>query len=253
MTNRQNDIEAAFARAKVPLKITRDSLNQRLVRGGGQIVQMDIATSGGGETVRMNLPADEDVDVRVLGGDPGEQQVVVLVKEPDRTFVERVWNRRTREHELRGRRVPGGKRRFLVGMDEQHLFIAQLDAESKATSVKQAHENLRPRGVPAGRRAKKLKVRRTGEWFLIPATAAEVEKIEAQVSRFGVRKKVGIGAARGLMRGRPHVVSESVIVGGTEFVRGRILHPDHKVVKLKTWHRVLMNTEDRSVSAQWVD
>ena len=30
-------------------------------------------------------------------------------------------------------------------------------------------------------------------------------------------------------------------------------NPDHKVVKLRAWHRVLMNTEDRSVGAQWVD
>ena len=120
----KQEIEAAFARANVPLNITEQSLNRSLVRGGGQMVQMAIVADRGGETISMNLPDGEDVDVRVLGGDPKEQQVVVMVKEPVREFVERFYNRDTMRTEERTRKTPGATRRFLVGMDECHLFIA---------------------------------------------------------------------------------------------------------------------------------
>jgi hypothetical protein len=263
--NDKRNIEAAFARANVPLEITTGSLNRRLVKGGAEIVQLDIGNRRGKETILMNLP--EDGDVRVLGGDSDHQQVVVMVKEPEREFVERFWNRVTAKTEDRTRKTPGATRRFLMGMDEQHLFIAQLSESSNATSVKQAHETLRPRTVPKGRKAKKQKVRRTGEWFLIPATLSEIAQVEDHIKVYGVRKKVGIGTGNGRrLAGRPHVVTESVLVGKvgfvrTEFVRGRILHPEHKVVKLKTWHKVQMNTEDRAVVSpaaprrisRWVD
>jgi hypothetical protein len=32
------------------------------------------------------------------------------------------------------------------------------------------------------------------------------------------------------------------------YVRGEIRHPDHKTVCLEYWHRVLMNTENRSMA-----
>jgi hypothetical protein len=263
MSDKQN-IEAAFARANVPLKISERTLNRRIVRGAGQMVEMAIIQGNGGETISMVLPDGEDADVRVIGGDPDLQQVVVMVKEPERVFTERNYNWKTRKHEEVSRKVPKATRKFLVGMDECHLFIAQMNGSAKGTSVKQVHEDLRPREVPKPKQAKKLKIKRTGEWFLIPATKVEVESIEGHTKTFGVRKKVGIGSLMGRMRGRPHVVTESVIVSvpvrpgstnvaRTEFVRGRILHPDHKVVKLKTWHRVIMNTEDRTAGSQWVD
>ena len=91
--NDKRNIEAAFARANVPLEITAGSLNRRLVRGGTEIVQMDIGHRRGRETILMNIP--EDGDVRVLGGNSDHQQVVVMVKEPEREFVERIWNRAT--------------------------------------------------------------------------------------------------------------------------------------------------------------
>ena len=263
MSDKRN-IEAAFARANVPLQISERTLNRRLIRGGGQMVEMAITETGKGETISMVLPEGEDVDVRVLGGDPDLQQVVVMVKEPPRTFVARVYNRQTFKSEERVRKGPEATRRFLVGMDECHLFIAQMNGSATGTSVKQVHEDLRPREVPGPKKAKKLKIKRTGEWFLIPATVSEVKDIESYVQSFGVKKKVGIGSHLGRMRGRPHVVTESVVLRQgrpdglpgtvfTEFVRGRILHPDHKVVKLKEWHRVIMNTEDRTAGSQWVD
>jgi hypothetical protein len=44
-----------------------------------------------------------------------------------------------------------------------------------------------------------------------------------------------------------------VDTSGTEFVRGKIHHPDHAVVELKVWHRVQMNSENRDAGSRWVD
>lgn len=242
------EIEAAFARANVPLRITNRSLNRNIVRGARDIVQMDIGRdSKGKETIRMNIP--DGGDVRVLGGDADHQQVVVMVHEPELKFEEQIWNPITAKMETRIRRTPEGNRRFLVGMDECHLFIAQLT--TNCTTVKQAHEGLRPKTMPKGRKAKKAKVKRTGEYFLAPITVSERIVVADHIKAFGVERKVGLGTGKG--RGRPHVVDERIRIKGIEFARGKIRHPDHAVVELKDWHRVSINTEDRSADARWVD
>jgi hypothetical protein len=140
-------------------------------------------------------------------------------------------------------------RRFLVGEDESHLFVAQLSIP--ASTVAEAHETLRPREL-GGRK----KVRRQGEWFFVPATREEHELIRRRL-RVGRVTNARIGAHLA-MRGRPHVVDELVQLRYedgrlVEFVRGRVRHPDHEVLELKDWVRVVMNTEDRSVGATWVD
>lgn len=222
------------------------------------------------------MPERDEAEVKVLGIDSRINQAVLMVHEPEREFVERVWNPDTRELEDVARKTSEAKRRFLVGMDECHLFIAQLT--SPATSVQQAHEGLRPRSVPAGRAAKKLKIVRQGEWFFQPANGGELERIQRHVARSGVERNVAIGRGRGLLRGRPHVVSESVLLvvnqsmtpvvrrGRTvgvqtfretlEFVRGRVKHPDHHVVEFYEWQKVFLNTEDRQTLSRfssWVD
>lgn len=256
--NAKETVAAAFAKANVPLRITSSSLNRNLRLGNRQIVQMAIVKDrGGNESVQMNIPESDDITVKPLGTDPKNQQVLLLVHEPARRVTQTIYDQRKRDFVTETINVPDMKRRFLVGMDECHLFIAQMSNDAKSTSVKQAHSALRPTSVPAGRQAKKQKIIRTGEWFLIPATPNEEQEIKSTIKAYGVHKNVGIGTHLRLSRGRPHVVSESVIVtigvAKVEFVRGRIVHPDHKVVHLKTWHRVMMNTENRSAGANWVD
>lgn len=229
-------IAAQFDRARVPLAVSAEPLN-RFVRDGHRIVQLDIdRKSGRREQIRLFVPKDDAVDVRVLGIDRDLRQVVVMVKEAERRFVERVWDRAQRKYVEVERKSPSARRRFLVGMDEGHLFVAQLT--SQATTVRQAHEGLRPAAVPAGRAARRQKVVRQGEWFFTPVTVDEARRIDAHVRVYGVARDVAIGG-RSRGRGRPHVVSESVTVkdapadltstASTEFVRGRVLHPDHKV------------------------
>jgi len=266
-------LKANLARAGIPSKVSNRAFLGNVT---GRIVQMDILKNGKREELRISVPEGDEAEVKVLGIDPTIQQAVLMVHEPERAFVERVWNPDKREHEDVVRKTSEEKRRFLVGMDECHLFVAQLT--SPATSVKQAHEGLRPRDVPAGKAAKKLKVVRQGEWFFQPATDQELRQIERHAKAYGVERNVRIGRGRGSMRGRPHVVSESVLLvlrstrtpvvrnGRTvgeettretlEFAKGHVRHPDHRVVDLAGWHKVFMNTEDRATLSRftsWVD
>lgn len=266
-------LRANLARARIPARV---SCVPFLGNVRGRIVQMDILRNDGKEELRVSVPQGDQAEVKVLSIDPGIQQAVLMIHEPEREFVERVWNPEKRESEDVVRTTSEAKRRFLVGMDECHLFIAQLT--KPATTVKQAHEGLRPRSVPAGRAARKLGIVRQGEWFFQPASPGELERVERHVAANGVERNVRIGRGRGWMPGRPHVVSESVLLvlnetrtpvrrrGRTvafetvretlELVRGRIKHPDHRTIELHGWHKVFLNTEDRQTLSRfssWVD
>lgn len=250
-------LKANLARAGIPARVSHRSFLGGTV--GGRIVQMDILKNKKAEELRISVPSGDEAEVKVLGIDKTLNQAVIMVHEPEKEFVETFWNPDTRRHESRTRKTRDEKRRFLVGMDECHLFIAQLTGG--ATSVKQAHDNLRPRNVPAGKAAKKRKIKRQGEWFFTPATDSEIEKIEEHIRANGVEKNVRIGPRGRWMRGRPHIVTESVVVSIparqegardvvftprlVEFVRGRIVHPDHHALHLSGWHKVDMNTENR--------
>jgi hypothetical protein len=260
-------LEANLARAGIPARVSSRSFREDV---RGRIVQMDISRERGKEELRISVPEGDETEVKVLGIDPAIQQAVLMIHEPEREFAIRVWNQRKRAFEDQVRRTTEAKRRFLVGMDEQHLFIAQLTRP--ATSVKQAHEGLRPRGVPAGRRAKKIGIVRQGEWFFQPASAEELRAVTRHMKAVGVETNLRIGRGRGAMRGRPHVASESVLLvtreertpvfhrGKTvgfqtsretiEFVRGRVKHPDHHTIELEGWHKVFLNTEDRQSLSQ---
>lgn len=158
-----------------------------------EIFQMDIENRGTDEeVVRLYIP--DGVDVKVLDVDQDEQELVLLVQEPERTFRERVpLDREAGESEeellqqirkfysdaedvavdggmaYAKRRTSSEKRRFLVGHDERHYFISQLD--QPVTTVRQAHEGLRP-GV-----ATRDGTKRQGEWFFVPLRADEVEDL----------------------------------------------------------------------------
>jgi hypothetical protein len=247
------NLKTNLARAGIPARVSNRSFLGNVT---GRIVQMDIRKERGVEELRITVPEGEAA-VQVLGVDREINQAVLLVREGEREFQERVWNAQKKDWETVTRKTSGEKRRFLVGMDEAHLFIAQLS--TPATTVKQAHEGLWPKALPRGRTAKKLGVRRQGEWFFTPVSAEERVLVEKHAKK-SVAKNVGIGRLRPGLRGRPHVVSESVLVpfgeSRTEFVRGRVAHPDHHAIQLHDWHSVAMNTENRETLARfsnWVD
>jgi hypothetical protein len=238
-----------FARARVPLRVE----SRPFVAGvrSDAIVQLDVQRrkDRGEPREEIRLYPGKGTQLSVIGVEPKVRQLVLRVQEPFRTFRERVFDRNVREMVWTTRTTSNAVRRFLVGEDESHLFVAQLSIP--ATSVEEAHDTLRPREL-GGRK----NVRRQGEWFFVPATREEQELVRKRL-RMGRVTNARIGAHL-RMRGRPHVADELVqlrYLDGrlVELARGRVRHPDHAVLELKDWARIVMNTEDRSVGATWVD
>jgi len=215
----------------------------------------------------------DDNTVQVQGIDKSERQLVLFVREARRSFVEEIpaWAMRginadpdsftwrtivarrvgvpAKDLVVRDERTAfvqrttgGGGRHLLVGCDERQLFMCELP--KPCTSVKQAHEALRPANVPK-------KTIRQGEWFFVPATASEVEGIDRALVRRNTAINQYIPRA-----GKPHVVEEIALAGGV-FARGAVRHPDHKTIHLRGWYRIVKNLEvvqNRSVlGGTWID
>ncbi|MEZ0228597.1 MAG: hypothetical protein ACAI25_08230 [Planctomycetota bacterium] len=243
-----------FERAGVPLELALGPF----VRGvaGDEIVQMDVRRRNvrGRIHERVLLWPGKGAEIGVLGADAELNQLVLRVLEPRRKFIENRWDAKVRKTVPVVRWTSEDERRFLVGMDEAHLFVAQLT--TRATTVADAHRGLRPSVLES-----RPEAHRQGEWFFVPATSDERELIGRSWHRAFLRNEPIGGLSRG-MRGRPHYAEQLVRFTNrpdtatgraVELVRGRIRHPDHAVLELKDWMRVFMNTEDRTVNARWVD
>jgi hypothetical protein len=262
-----NKIVRPFREANVDLRLLRGPLRNV----DREVFQMDILRSRVHECVRIWPGAGENrVDVSSV--DPGLRQLVLLVKEPVRTFQQhvdkaRMSNGRILPPTLRPgeriiensdtywvveRRTDGALRRFLCGMDESHLFVAQF---GEGETVREAHASLRPGEVDAAERRAPGETVRQGEWFFLPLEAGEREGLEIYIretSRAIVSKSpVGPGM-------RPHVAEELVhrieqsgftrrrhrgFVRTRTYARGAVRHPDHQTVRLNGWRRVVRNRE----------
>ena len=233
-----------------------------------EIFQMDIARPRGGETFRL-WKGHESNAVRVTDSDKERQQLVLLVQEAPRAFVHRLAKggrsapppefrelrvvRETETHWTFERWTPSTMRRFLCGMDERHLFIAQFDG---GTTVKDAHRKLKPQEVLEADRSAPGRTLRQGEWFFVSLSAAESRFLSDRLRSvpYLVRKFESLGG-----NGRPHVADEVVRTDRERvYARGRVRHPDHKTLVLPEWCRVHRNAEIRTSQVGgngvfWVD
>lgn len=277
-----------FRAARLDLEVLRAPLSR--ARGTEDIVQIDIGRARGAETFRL-FPGAPGNRIEVLGTDPRKQQLVLFVDEPRRRFEVTV-NRwatippGTRVVRKEGRSqvieqfTTAEKRHFLCGMDEQHLFIAQLPCG--ASSVHAAHEALRAPEVPPTFHDRRSDILRQGEWFFLPVKPREVAEVELAIKKGALRRELGIAQAARLARaGRPHVADEIVVLFGEAispggpplsrgvrgafapvsasgvriYVRGGVRHPDHKTVEFREFRRVVPNRERfaQPAGVYWVD
>jgi hypothetical protein len=181
----------------------------------------------------------------------------------------------------------GEKGKFLCGHDERHWFVAAVpEAARGVTGVVSAKAALQPETVQHAAvrlkdpfRRRNAAYIRQGEWFFVPAPGVRVE--ESLVLR-------NEPLTRG--RGKAHVLQYAYRTGGTLvyanrqnpagigqerfqrlpaderkhgnwtrlmrdpdlYAKGTVRHPDHATITLSTWHRVLMNTEQRARAMQHV-
>jgi hypothetical protein len=262
------DLVREFKKAELGL----DLMGAPLMATNRNIFQMDIRRNRGGERFRMWKGAGTNT-VRVSDADLRRRQLILLVQEARRDFDERVSKRSmTREalhHALKGwnarilyetaddwiveRHTTPALRRFLCGMDESHLFIAQFDG---GTTVKDAHRLLKPAEVRDAERSHAGRILRQGEWFFVPPGPAEKLQLAAELARrpWAIRHGESIGG-----NGQPHRADESMWLDGRRlYARGAIRHPDHRTLVLEAWHRVHRNAEVRQQSfgsngVYWID
>ena len=201
-----------FAQAGLPLEV----LERPLFGGRGQgqdVVQLDISRGArrpAVESFRL-WPGATDNRVLVTTVDKAREQLIVLVHEPRRRFEVEVSKhqpplrdarqvRETKWSRVFEQFTTDRKRHFLAGMDEQHLFIAQLP--HAAPTVWAAHVALKGDDVRQAERRVGSKTVRQGEWFFVQPTQAEVLEVDEfeEQTPHRIAHNVGIAQAAQLRR-----------------------------------------------------
>lgn len=216
--------------------------------------------------------AGTNQELLVLNADPRKKHLLLL----------------SRQFDERGKLQ--AKQKFLCGQDEGHWFVAAIPEDEAVTTVQGAQIALKPEEVRTreealrvtrkeGFRRRNSAFIRQGEWFFIPAG-------EIQTDPLRLLRNEPLARGNG---GKPHWAEQGYRMGGetvyvstkypggltateynrlpqnqggrgfrmmkrdaTVYVRGEITHRDHKTVYLRGWHRVLMNTENRSKAMRFL-
>ncbi len=256
------DLKKWFNKAKVPVKIEKDPLNTIGLSVNNQdIFQMTIDTRGKKnkkEYYRIYYGHQEN-DIRVIDTDSKKQQIILLVNEPEREYTVKTWDRKKMDWVYNTRKSPNFIRKYLMGMDECHLFIAELPNNLGALNkIKDAHKILKPEDV-LDKEKKTNRIKRQGEWFFIPTTPQEIELINENTNL--IEKKSPLGPSFGKSN-NSHIADQIINNREIQFATGKISHVDHKTLKLNGWFRVVRNNESRTSSVSrnqinngvmWVD
>jgi hypothetical protein len=273
-------LEKSFAGVPVGLKLLGGPINPT----NPAIVQMNIHRSRRFGEYFQIWPGDHHNEIEVLSSNVSFTQLVLRVKEPRRRFVQIVrkgWaisveavERRAR---LSGGRIlretrydwrlemwtPSVDRRYLCGKDDLHLFIAQV---RQGDTVPEAHASLMPDEV---RRVAALSpggAHRQGEWFFLPPSGEELERLLAQMKDRPRALKLAAPIGGG---GTPHVADSVATVDRRTrtqhreyrlrevYARGAVVHPEHRPLWLKDWSKVVRNREmggtGDSLRIPWID
>lgn len=244
------------------------------VGSSGRMTSRGMTASGG---VRLNVLKDgvgEYFDIAINGG----SEISILdIQLKDR-------------HLLLMIKSGEEKSKMLMGHDERHWFVAAIPESAAVGTVRQAKEALKPAEVQSrqvGLKKEKRNKRknsayiRQGEWFFLPAPV--------NPDKMFILKNEPITRGNG---SKPHMAEfcyrsggETVYVCGTYpngvsqktyaqilktnkaakgfgwrvmkkdaavYVKGTIRHADHKTICLDSWHRVVMNTENKATAMRQV-
>jgi len=224
---------------------------------------LDIATDKRGQLFEMQLSTEREAQfgIEVLQCKPDDRHLLLLVK------------------------TPTANDRFLCGHDEREWFVAAVPGGASSVvqaklallpaevleAANHAHLNQRQRT----RRHNRAFIRQ-GEWFFVPVPGFQVDKKmihkHEPISRGGGSKPHWVAE---LYRtgGEPVYVCSHFPNGVTEreykrltaerpganrwgwqrrvrdagvYARGTVRHRDHATITLHEWHRVWMNTENKT-------
>ncbi|MEK7468251.1 MAG: hypothetical protein AAB074_12630 [Planctomycetota bacterium] len=242
-----------FNDAGLALTVNREQ--RRGVRG--DVFSMSVERAGKENKERFVLFPGATERLEVLDVSPVVKQAVLLVKEPERSFTQRAWDRKLGDYVDHVQVTPGTTRRYLVGMDERSYFMAELPRP--VTTVKEAHRALRPGEVvdwESRRENRGKKAVRQGEWLFLPLPPSEARELDNRIARKQalVRQKARIPGRPG----KPHVAFRLVVEARMQapvvYAQGSVRHADHDMLHLNGWHRVVANMEVRRAQVgSWID
>ncbi|MCP4762857.1 MAG: hypothetical protein GY870_13845 [archaeon] len=228
-------IQEKFTKANLELKIENESIIPGV--NSDEIFQMTIEKKKNIEFFKIFFGSKENI-IRILCIDPKRKQVLLYIQEAEIEFTRTEFDRKERLWFERVYKTPKNKRKYLLGRDESHLFIAELSSTNfPINTILDAHKSLKPDNYRTSN-PKGKKFLRQGEWFFIPINKKENNIIENNL--FFVRNKEKIGLES---RGNPHIAQFILRVDDFIFVKGKIRHIDHKTLKLMDWYKVLHNNE----------
>ena len=78
------------------------------------------------------MQTGENNQIDVIDVNKKFHQILLMVKEKERTFKEKRWDPKARKHRMVTRRTGGTLRKFLLGLDERQLFMCQVDRSARS-------------------------------------------------------------------------------------------------------------------------
>ena len=237
------DLKKWFQKAGLSLK-----LEQEPIRRNQDIFQMSIAVRGKKnrrEYFRIYY-GNQGNDIRVIDVDGKRQQLILLVREPSREFITYEFNEKTGVYDKEiTLSTSDFTRKYLIGMDESHLFISELPQEGAINKIKDAHKALKPESIIRCEKNKQG-VKRQGEWFFTSISKYELKEIEENANFLEKKEHI---------RGNAHIADKLLYLENRIYVSGKIRHAEHKTLKLQGWFRVVRNTEmqSRIGIVGWID
>ncbi|KAA8492051.1 hypothetical protein FVE85_3489 [Porphyridium purpureum] len=256
-------LSTGFREADLPARVCatpEEFAGRSFGLNGSEAFLMDIRKSNkkNGKNERsqeqFQVYAGQGNSVEFLDSNRALRQAVLKVDEPEREINIRrtVWDPKLGAYrdETITQKTGGEVKHFLVGMDEQHLFVCQLP--KAATKVAQAREDLKPKAL---KNVSSASVVRQGEWFFTRVDRKLAARLD-NVSGWNLHMECGLGVTQAVLTGRPHVADTIAVLDGNEYCKGRVRHPDHKTKNFHEWHLVRKNTETAAPQIkglQWFD
>ena len=273
-----SDLNRYFSRMGARVKVLEGVSTVRRWNGFGSreeapLIVLDIRRDKHGEYFEIRTAPGGAQEMIVLNVQPREKHLLLL----SRQFGEQ------------GQFL--AKQKFLCGHDERHWFVAAIPENEPVSTVESAKIALKPEEIRTREEAlgvsrkesfrrKNAAFVRQGEWFFTPSADVETNSLL-------ILRNEPLSRGNG---GKPHWAEECYRSGGetvyvsakypsglaareynglpeqerkrgnfrvmqrdaSVHVRGEIRHPDHETVVLNGWHRVLMNTENRSSAMRFL-
>ena len=202
----------------------------------------------------------EAPDIRYVRGNRGSTRVAICDRETG------TWSWKEERHRLGDSlfiaHSHGRRRRFLSSFDDQEArtlyFLCELPRTSKATTVEQAYEDLKPPSVKIAEQAG-LEVTRQGDIFAIPVVEGMNTREVKLLTPHG-RGRI-VKHPNGGLIGTNHTASEVLFgTSGRVYARGLLYHDpdggresDHARRKMgdgRTWHLLVKNTVPKAPTPQ---